>query len=1119
MRCPKCKKKVADGQQFCIYCGTPIPPKTNKKLDKKILIPVGVAGACGIAVLGAVLLTNPQQTSAGKLEKKIEAGNRYLESADYEKAEVAFNEALSIDKKSSDAALGLAKVCNEKKDPDGALKYLTLANQNLEDMSKKEAEDKKIDWEKKTEEYQKTYDTTNQLFLAAGNEKQAEYVSSQKEEATKTLYVIVQVNKEEISLPKTDDNKSIMEIAQEMQDEVSVNGNKANGAKEKKATGNKPIATSTATPTPEPTAAPTATPTTAPTSAPDDDFVDGGDTDGIIDSNDPASDPTQEPQVTEPPVVTEIPVVTVTEAPEVTEAPVVTEMPAVTEAPEVTETPAVTEPPAVTEAPAVTEEPEVTVSPEPTVEPVVTEAPNDNEGSESPQNPEEPENPEITSDQEVPAVSQGDPSEILYNYVEQNILPTSPLLENLTASYDWAAGEIYDANGTVSYQVEDLDGDGNPELLVVNLYNGAMGFDIYRVKDSQVVLTGSIQAYTSCVLSIVPECNYGMTQVCFLKDEGGTFSIGIASNSNGNDAGTGGGVVQTDVELYTLAGDNIVMKDAVVMRNGTIIRTFTGNDTDNGGTADFAAALNTMGMDGSWISESADLLASMDLRNNPGQSVSGVPDPLKNGMAAIENGVQDVAYVNGLMEANTGIISLNILDHPSTEDCAGSYQEMENLITLPDETAEEAEQNGEEQSAAENASEGENPEEQPAEDPSTTESVPEDSTQETTDTSTEAPAENAEEVAMTEYGIPEATADGTYYNPEDDGAALDDDYWGPEPAPGSDYTLEENNGEQVTTIPSDDSQAAEGGMEVISPEENQGSEVSGNATGYEENGYAENGYEEDTYDENAGSEEVAASPDELLEAYVNENIWPMYTQITSQAMSYDYGTGSVMGLDGVLGVHKADLDGDTLPELLVIRVQSGQIVWDIYRVNNSAVELASTTVPCTNGLGQAMSDMSYEMSQTCFLKDQGGSFMIGVVSNYSNVEEGQGTPSVRTSLETYSVYGGTCSMVNAVTILNGSTVYFNNDRGTAAEGGSDSFMASAASAGLSGNWITESTSVLDTMDLANNPGQDVSAVPDPVANGLASKEGGVQDLVIMSGRMDAGTGSLNVNIQDNTNLY
>ena len=1072
MRCPKCKKKVADGQQFCIYCGTPIPPKTNKKLDKKILIPVGVAGVCGIAVLGAVLLTNPQQTSAGKLEKKIEAGNRYLESADYEKAEVAFNEALSIDKKSSDAALGLAKVCNEKKDPEGALKYLTLANQNLEDMSKKEAENKKIDWEKKTEEYQKTYDTTNQLFLAAGNEKQAEYVSSQKEEATKTLYVIVQVNKEEISLPKADDNKSIMEIAQERSGVGSVGSNESK---------TEPASTPTPTPTLTPTPTPSPTPTPTPTPVPDGDFTPGGDTDPGIDLDDPG----------------------VTDIPQEPGNPGVTDIPQEPGNPGVTDIPQEPGNPGVTDVPQEPGNPGVTEIPQEPGNPGVTEI------------PQEPGNPEITSDPEVPAVSQGDPSEILYNYVEQNILPTSPLLENLTASYDCASGKIVDVNGTVSYQVEDLDGDGNLELLVVNLYNGAMGFDIYRVKDSQVVLTGSIQAYNSCLLTVVPECNYGMTQVCFLKDEGGTFSIGIASNSNGNDAGTGAGVVQTDVELYTLDGDNIVMKDAVVMRNGTIIRTSTGNDTDNGGTADFVAALNTMGMDGSWISESADFLAAMDLAGNPGQSVSGVPDPLRNGMAAIENGVQDVAYVNGLMGANTGMISLNILDHPSTEDCAGSYQEMENLVTLPGETPEEEDaQNGEEQPDQENTSEGENPEEQPVEDPSTTEPVPEDSTQETTDVSTEAPAENAEEVTMTEYGIPEATTDGTYYNPEDDGATLDDDYWGPEPAPGSDYTLEENNGEQVATIPSDDSQAADSGMEVISPEENPGSEVSGDSTGYDENEY-----EEDTYDENAGSEESAASPDELLEAYVNENILPMYIHITSQAVSYDYGTGSVTGLDGVLGVHKADLDGDTLPELLVIRVQSGQIVWDIYRVNNSAVELASTTVPCTNGLSQAMSDMSYEMSQTCFLKDQGGSFIIGIVSNYSNVEEGQGTPSVRTSLETYSISGGTCSMLNAVTILNGSTVYFNNDRGTAAEGGSDSFMSSAASAGLSGSWITESTGVLDTMDLVNNPGQDLSAVPDPVANGLASKEEGVQDLVIMSGSMDAGTGSLNVNVQDNTNLY
>lgn len=190
MKCPNCKKKIEKGKKFCGYCGAAIPEKAKRKVDKRILIPAGVAGVCGVALLGTVILTNPQQTSASKLEKKIAAGNRYLQSADYEKAEVAFNEALSIDKKSSDAALGLAKVCNEKKDPEGALSYLKLANENLESMSTKQVEEKKLDWEKKSEDYQKTFDNTSQLFLAAGNQEQAQYVQAEKEKTEKAFVVI-----------------------------------------------------------------------------------------------------------------------------------------------------------------------------------------------------------------------------------------------------------------------------------------------------------------------------------------------------------------------------------------------------------------------------------------------------------------------------------------------------------------------------------------------------------------------------------------------------------------------------------------------------------------------------------------------------------------------------------------------------------------------------------------------------------------------------------------------------------------------------------------------------------------------------------------------------------------
>lgn len=71
MKCPNCKKKIEKGKKFCGYCGAAIPEKAKRKVDKRILIPAGVAGVCGVALLGTVILTNPQQTSASKLEKKL----------------------------------------------------------------------------------------------------------------------------------------------------------------------------------------------------------------------------------------------------------------------------------------------------------------------------------------------------------------------------------------------------------------------------------------------------------------------------------------------------------------------------------------------------------------------------------------------------------------------------------------------------------------------------------------------------------------------------------------------------------------------------------------------------------------------------------------------------------------------------------------------------------------------------------------------------------------------------------------------------------------------------------------------------------------------------------------
>ena len=51
MKCPNCKNKIESGQKFCNYCGAPIPPKNQKKVNKQVILPVGVACVCGAVVL------------------------------------------------------------------------------------------------------------------------------------------------------------------------------------------------------------------------------------------------------------------------------------------------------------------------------------------------------------------------------------------------------------------------------------------------------------------------------------------------------------------------------------------------------------------------------------------------------------------------------------------------------------------------------------------------------------------------------------------------------------------------------------------------------------------------------------------------------------------------------------------------------------------------------------------------------------------------------------------------------------------------------------------------------------------------------------------------------------
>ena len=72
-----------------------------------------------------------KKVNAARVSKQLELGNKYLSSAEYDKAEVAFNKSLRIDPKSVEAATGMAKVYNEKEQPEDAVKYLKKAADNI----------------------------------------------------------------------------------------------------------------------------------------------------------------------------------------------------------------------------------------------------------------------------------------------------------------------------------------------------------------------------------------------------------------------------------------------------------------------------------------------------------------------------------------------------------------------------------------------------------------------------------------------------------------------------------------------------------------------------------------------------------------------------------------------------------------------------------------------------------------------------------------------------------------------------------------------------------------------------------------------------------------------------
>ncbi len=264
-------------------------------------------------------------------------------------------------------------------------------------------------------------------------------------------------------------------------------------------------------------------------------------------------------------------------------------------------------------------------------------------------------------------------------------------------------------------------------------------------------------------------------------------------------------------------------------------------------------------------------------------------------------------------------------------------------------------------------------------------------------------------------------------------------------------------------------------------------------------------------------EEIASipesSPQEILNDYIidvlfTQNSWETFngTIIGSDAME---------SLSGILGLQEEDIDADGIAELLAIYMRGSRIGVDIYRVEDGTIVQKGSAVARYSGFGTPLADSPYGSTIDCFIKKEDGALILGIASCYYNVDEGNGMPSARVNVDLFNVdSGANVSPAASASILNGHLIYTNGDTVNGIEGGADSFIAQVAQTGLDGSWISDHANTLLSMNVEDTP-QDLSSVSNPLSGGLAGKEAGVSDLVIITASSEE-SGGISLNVQNNT---
>lgn len=340
-------------------------------------------------------------------------------------------------------------------------------------------------------------------------------------------------------------------------------------------------------------------------------------------------------------------------------------------------------------------------------------------------------------------------------------------------------------------------------------------------------------------------------------------------------------------------------------------------------------------------------------------------------------------------------------------------------------------------------------------------------TEEPEPTPTEEPEPTPE---MTEFGIPVATEDGTMDSGVYEESSVEVD------------SIENSIGELLPGEP------------IVEEEMPRGEEI-------------EESEEEPAYDPNLDETAEAETENMSTEITDYEAFWNTYITetlsaelpsaeflYTSIAYTYENRMEAENLMNGRLAEKQLDLDGDGVPELVVSEIQNGKMAFRIYKINNNVVEQITSQ---TAGIGMeaAISGIDYRNTQECFIVNNNGVYEIGFAVYCCGYDSGDGTPTVKTSVEVYNIGAdGMVSLCASGSVQNGE--------------GQEMFASALSPAGLNGGWNSANAEQLMSVGYAEDPYQDISEVPDPLEKGLASAEMNTEDLAVVKSSISAESGML-----------